>query len=122
VLAGVRYANGALGSYYHAFDKPSRLERTSAVLGYDRGYVEVEGWIATALTVDAIVDDAQATVLASTPHLRLETVEEYAGDARQTRGNGQDYTATRRVRGTLRRRRALHELQIHAHDDASAHR
>ena len=110
VLADVRYANGALGSYYHAFDKPSRLERTSAVLGYDRGYIEVEGWIATALTVDAIVDDAQAAVLAATPHLRLETVEEYAGDARQARGNGQDYTATRRVRGTLRLPRSKQDV------------
>ena len=101
VLADVRYANGALGSYYHAFDKPSRLERTTAVLGYDRGYVEAHGWIATALTLDAIVDDAQAALLAATPYLRLETVETYADGVSATRGNGQDYSVTRRVRGTL---------------------
>jgi len=101
VLADVRYANGALGSYYHAFDKPSRLERTTAMLGYDRGYVEVEGWIATALTLDAIVDDAQAALLAATPYMNLETIEEYVDDAREARGNGQDYKVTRRVRGVL---------------------
>ena len=101
VLADVRYANGALASYYHAFDKPSRLERTTAVLGYDRGYVEVHGWIATALTFDAIVDDAQAALLAATPHVRLETVETYADGGGATHGNGQDYNVIRHVRGTL---------------------
>jgi predicted dehydrogenase len=110
VLADVRYANGALGSYYHAFDKPSRLERTTAALGYDRGYIEVEGWIATALTVDAIVDDAQAAALAGTPYMRLETVEEYAPDARVTRGNGQDYRVARRVRGVLRLPRSKQDV------------
>jgi len=101
VLANVTYANGALGSYYHAFDKPSRLERTTGLLGYDRGYVEVQGWIATSLTLDAIVDDAQRAALAATPGLRLETVERYEGAERVTRGNGQDYAATSRVRGAL---------------------
>jgi predicted dehydrogenase len=110
VLADVYYANGALASYYHAFDKPGRLERTSAALGYDRGYVEVEGWIATALRLDAIVDEAQYAALAATPHLRLETVESYEGDAQNTRGNGQQYTVTRRVQGTLRLPRSKQDV------------
>jgi predicted dehydrogenase len=110
VLADVRYANGALGSYYHAFDKPSRLERTTAVLGYDRGYVEVHGWIATALTLDAIVDDTQAALLAATRRLRLETVETYADGARVTHGNGQNYSVTRHVRGTLELPRSKQDI------------
>lgn len=110
VLADVYYANGALASYYHAFDKPSRLERTTAVLGYDRGYIEVEGWIATALTVDAVVDDAQRDLIAGTPHLELETLETYDGAARRARGNGQDYTVTCRVRATLRLPRSKEDV------------
>lgn len=110
VLADVRYVNCAIGSYYHAFDKPARLERTSAVLGYDRGYVEVQGWIAESLTVDAIVDDAQRERIAATPHLTLDSVEGYEGAARQARGNGQDYTVTCRVRATLRLPRSKQEI------------
>lgn len=110
VLANVRYENGTLASYYHAFDKPSRLERTTAILGYDRGYVEVDGWIATALTVDAIVDEAQLAALAATPHITLETVETYQGREEYTRGNGQAYTVTRRVRGAVRPPRSKQEV------------
>lgn len=110
VLANVRYENGVLASYYHAFDKPSRLERTTAQLGYDRGYVEVDGWIATSLTLDAIVDETQYTALASTPHMTLETVETYAGDAARTHGNGQEYSVTRRVRGTVRLPRSKQDV------------
>ncbi len=117
VLANVTYANGALGSYYHAFDKPSRLERTTGLLGYDRGYIEIEGWIATSLALDAIVDDAQRDALAATPGLRLETVERYEGAERATRGNGQDYAVTSRVRGTLTLPRGKQEVY---HDSVAA--
>ncbi len=110
VLADVTHANGALASYYHAFDKPSRLERTTAVLGYDRGYAEVEGWIAMAVTIEAIVDDAQQRALAATPGIELETVETYTGTARHTRGDGQDYAVTARVRGTLRLPRSKQDV------------
>jgi len=110
VLANVTYANGALGSYYHAFDKPSRLERTTGLLAYDRGYIEVQGWIATSLTLDAIVDDAQRDALAATPGLRLETVERYEGAERAMRGNGQDYAVTLRVRGALGLSRGKQEV------------
>ena len=48
VLATVEYENGALASFYHAFDKPSRLEQTTARLAFDRGYVEVDGWLERA--------------------------------------------------------------------------
>ena len=110
VLADVEYANGALASYYHAFDKPARLERTSAVLAYDRGYVEVRGWIATEAEFDAIVDEAQFALLGAAPHLTLETIATYEGDERHTRGNGEDYTVTRRVHGTLRLPRSKQDL------------
>ncbi len=110
VHADVYYGNGTLASYYHAFDKPSRLEQTTAVLGFDRAYVQVDGWIATALTVDAIVDEAQRATLAGAPHMDLQTVETYQGAARHTRGNGQDYTVDCRVRGTLRLPRSKQDV------------
>jgi predicted dehydrogenase len=101
VLADVYYQNGVLASYYHSFDKPSRLERTTALLAYDRGYVAVDGWIAMSLDVDAIVDDAGREAILSTPYLVDHTLEPYVGKERRTRGNGQDYTVTCRVRATL---------------------
>jgi predicted dehydrogenase len=102
VLAEVLYANGVLGSYYHAFDKPSRLERTEALLAYDRGYVAVEGWIAMSLRLDALVDEATYARLAAVPGLALTTTDEYAGQERAARGHGYAMQVTRRVRGELR--------------------
>ncbi len=102
MLADVEYGNGALASYYHAFDKPSRLERTTATLCYDRGYIDVDGWIATSLSVDGIVDEAQRDAILDSPYLAEHSVQPYAGDERRARGNGQDYAVTCRVRATLR--------------------
>lgn len=101
VLATVTYENGATGTYYHAFDKPSRLEKTTGLLAYDRGYIEIDGWIAMDLTLDAVVSERERAILAATPDIHLEMVERYEGDARQTRGAGNDYTVDWRIRATL---------------------
>lgn len=110
VLADVYYANGALGSYYHSFDKPARLERTTAVLGYDRGYVEVQGWIALSLTVDAIVHDEQREAILDTPFLDAHEIEHYDSAQRRTHGNGQEYDVSCRVRATLRLPRSKEDI------------
>ncbi len=101
VLATVTYENGATGTYYHAFDKPSRLEKTTGKLAYDRGYIEIDGWIAMSLTLDAAVSERERAILAATPDIQLDLVERYEGAARQTRGAGNDYTVDWRVKATL---------------------
>jgi predicted dehydrogenase len=117
VLAEVLYENGVLGSYYHAFDKPSRLERTDALLAYDRGYIAVEGWIAMALRLDALVDEATYARLSAVPGLALTTIEEYTGQERRARGHGHTMEVTRRIRGEVRHAAAKEDVyrdQVHA--------
>jgi predicted dehydrogenase len=119
VLADVLYANGAVATYYHAFDKPSRLERTTATLGYDRGYVDVDGWIPMSLTVDALVDDGQRAALTSTPYLtEAEMVDAYDEKDRRTHGNGQEYHVSGRIRATLRLPRSKEDVYRTAVADA----
>jgi predicted dehydrogenase len=45
VEATVRYAGGAVGRYYHEFAWPTQIERTQGLLFFERGYVEIDGWI-----------------------------------------------------------------------------
>jgi predicted dehydrogenase len=45
VQVSVQYADGALGNYYHEFGFPEAVERTSSIAFFERGYVEIDGWI-----------------------------------------------------------------------------
>ncbi|HEY3269411.1 MAG TPA: Gfo/Idh/MocA family oxidoreductase [Armatimonadota bacterium] len=99
VVATVHYANGALGTYYHAFDRPSRLEFQQALLSFDQGTIRVNGWIAISAQVDAAVSNAQAERLtfllppAATPHEGV-----FTGTAIQAHGGGHTYRFDRRLR------------------------
>jgi predicted dehydrogenase len=46
----VWYTEGAIGRFYHEFGFPSEAEYTSGVVAFERGHVEIEGWIPTRLT------------------------------------------------------------------------
>jgi predicted dehydrogenase len=99
VLATVRYASGALGTFYHAFDRPSRLERQRGLIALDQGTLEIEGWIATRVNVDAAVSNAQAARLKELlPPSGSMLDEPYADDNRSARGGGRDFTFDRRLR------------------------
>lgn len=41
----VRYADGAIGRYYHEFAWPHRVERTHGIMLFELGFVEIDGWI-----------------------------------------------------------------------------
>ncbi len=100
VSATVEYENGCLASFYHAFDKPSRLERTTARLAFDRGYVEVDGWIALSLRFDAALEpDGRATLNELLPGWVEEASTAYAAGEQAARGAGHEYTLVERTRG-----------------------
>ncbi len=52
-----------LASFYHAFDKPSRIAQTEMRLAFDRGYLTIQGWMPTSADLDVIVDEMGATSL-----------------------------------------------------------
>ncbi len=97
VQALVTYDNGVDASFYHAFNRPGALERQTAHFAFEQGHLTLHGWIPTALSLMAIVDDAGAAGLASV--LTLEDVPDDAFPA-AVRGNGKELAVTRRVRAT----------------------
>jgi predicted dehydrogenase len=99
VLASVFYASGATATYYHAFDRPSRLERQRGLIALDQGTMEIEGWIATRVNVDVAVSDAQAARLKELlPPTGAVSDEPFAPDNTAARGGGNDYRFDRRLR------------------------
>lgn len=55
VLASVEYANGVLGTFYHAFDRPEAIERTALRVTLERGSVISYGWIPTRMELEGDV-------------------------------------------------------------------
>ncbi|NLC59488.1 MAG: Gfo/Idh/MocA family oxidoreductase [Armatimonadetes bacterium] len=98
VVATVEYENGVLATFYHAFDKPARLERTRACLGFDRGYLRLTGWIPLCLEVEAALDEAQyARLVGLCPEAAVTLQQEYSGKDQELRGGGHHYRVTRLV-------------------------
>jgi predicted dehydrogenase len=101
VMATVEYESGALASFYHAFDKPSRLEKTTARLAFDRGYLEVEGWIALSLDFDAVLEPGNRERLDELlPGWTGKETSAYPEKEQASKGGGNDYRLVERVRGS----------------------
>ena len=52
----LRYNERMFGSFYHAFDKPSEIEHTRAVIECEQGTLTFDGWYPISLTVEGITD------------------------------------------------------------------
>jgi predicted dehydrogenase len=59
VEATVVYGDDAVGTFYHDFSFPSAIERTRGTVFFERGYVDVEGWIPERLQ-GAVLSDRRA--------------------------------------------------------------
>lgn len=112
VLAVTRFGD-VPAVFYHAFDKPDRVERTAFRLAYDLGYITVQGWMPTELRVEAYVDDEGLSRLQQVLHLgelpmgagftapvraSLKAVESYQGTGSAMKGRGLDRRVTHFVR------------------------
>jgi len=108
VLAVARFGD-VPAVFYHAFDKPDRVERTAFRLAYDLGYVTVLGWMPTELQVEAYVDEnglsylQQVLLLGELPmgagftapvRASLDVVESYPGMSSAMKGRGVDRRVT----------------------------
>ncbi len=59
----VRYREHLFASFYHAFNKPSALEQVSCLIHFERGQVELTGWIPDRLRLEGLVNGEEATRL-----------------------------------------------------------
>ncbi len=100
VQALVTYANGVEASYYHAFNRPGALERQTAHFAFERGHVNLMGWIPNRLGLNAVVDDAGLAGLKSILRVRIDQDAGFSVGDRTIRGNGNDYAVSARVGAT----------------------
>lgn len=77
VQVTVRYAGGAIGHYFHEFAWPQNVERTHGIMFFERGYVEIDGWIPESVRgkVDAPAEAVEA--LGRSPCPSLEVHEDF---------------------------------------------
>jgi len=73
VHADVRYGNGVLGTYTHAFDKPSRLESQEGLLVSDRGNIRIYGWTPVRLELSGLVTASERSRLAASSSIPLSS-------------------------------------------------
>jgi predicted dehydrogenase len=100
VHADVRYQNGVLGTYTHAFDKPSRLESQEGLLVFDRGSVRIHGWTPLRLDIEGLVTESEREQLGRIAGLDLQSVAQFDADETM-RGRGRPFSVQHHVRGAL---------------------
>lgn len=76
VAAVVRYGHRVFASFYHSFDRPRCVERTTIHLGLTRGEMIVEGWIPVRLTLHGLVAPE-----------KLQTLQRWLGTSLQVIGS-----------------------------------
>jgi len=57
VAAMVKYNEGLIANYYHAFSGPGFFEQTTIALAYDLARVEIQGWMPIKGTLQAMVNE-----------------------------------------------------------------
>ncbi|MDR7482068.1 MAG: Gfo/Idh/MocA family oxidoreductase [Armatimonadota bacterium] len=61
----VEYPDGILATFWHAFDRPYQIERTTVRLVFDRGVVELHGWVPLRLAGHALLEEEEIPALAA---------------------------------------------------------
>lgn len=91
VAVTVQYVSGAVGRFFHEFAYPVQVERTVGISFFERGYVEIDGWIPVRLhgAVLAPPDQVQhiATRLALPVNIRREEATHFEIDFRDRQGS-----------------------------------
>jgi predicted dehydrogenase len=78
VEATVVYADGAVGMYYHDFAFPPEIELTRGTVFFERGYVDIDGWIPETLSGKVVCNPADFAGVAAA----LDLVPDFStGDA-----------------------------------------
>ncbi len=65
VRCTLAYPGGVVADMYHGFHQPTALDRTQIRLLFERGDITLDGWIPTAVRIEALVDDDTETALYS---------------------------------------------------------
>jgi len=72
VAALVKYDEGLIANYYHAFSGPGFFEQTTISLAYDLARVEIEGWMPLKGKVKALVNMQSKEQLKNLPEWTIQ--------------------------------------------------
>ena len=101
VSASVTYENGIEASYYHAFNRPGALEKQIAHFAFDQGHITLDGWIPTALRLEAILDKTNYQKLGTILELTSDNRDNWGDSERIVRGSGKDYRVQYRAKAHI---------------------
>ncbi len=88
VAAMVKYDQGLIASYYHAFSGPGIFEETTIELVYDLARFEIKGWMPLSGTVKAMVNDGMKNQLGNLPGWEIITSDSLASAQDSSRPEG----------------------------------
>jgi predicted dehydrogenase len=97
-LCILQYKERVFASFYHAFDKPSAVERTSSLIMCEQGMLTLDGWFPTQLTADGLLTAEAAEHAASLlPGAEITALPE----PQAVLANGSERVVTHRLRAKV---------------------
>lgn len=88
VAAMVKYEDGLIAHYYHAFSGPGVFEQTTISLAFDLARVEIEGWMPLNGSLKALADDRIIAQLESLPQWNIVNSQPLSSSADASRPEG----------------------------------
>jgi len=98
VLAVVKYDNGAIAQFWHSFDRPYVMEETKARFIFEKGQIEVSGWIPIGIQAKVVADDK---VFEELKNIFSDAVFKASAGKKDYKGSGKEYSNQRVVEFTL---------------------
>lgn len=88
VFAAVKYDDGLIASYYHAFSGPGVFEQTAISLVYDLARISIYGWMPMKGTVEALVNKETKDSLTALPNWKLTKSDKFLESEDDSRPEG----------------------------------
>ncbi len=92
VQCTVRYGDEVHINFYHGFQQTGRMDRQELRLIFERGDLQLHGWVPTYARVHAIADESQTRALCELfPGARLDVLAAYGPKDRKCAGHGREH-------------------------------
>jgi predicted dehydrogenase len=92
VQCTVRYGEEVRVNFYHGFTQTGRMDRQELRLLFERGDVQLHGWVPTSARIHAIADESDTRTLCELfPGARLDVFVAYGPKDRHCAGHGREY-------------------------------
>lgn len=103
VSCQVAYQNNILATYYHSFDRPARIEKCLWRITFEKGYVEICGWLPQEIKFEALAgfDDLEEWKRIF-EEKNIKIAEEYLENKEVCYGRGKRYRINYLLKGCLK--------------------